>query len=68
MIEECTRLSFEDKMGFPEGVKRLLAVGIERYYADMVQVSKTYYDAKGGVYEEDLPLKAAGLPKHRLRA
>lgn len=59
VIHECTRLAFEDRMTFPETVQRLLAIGVERYRADLVLLQKTYYEAGGGSHVEPLPLHDA---------
>lgn len=59
VIHECTQLAFENKMSFPETVKRLLAIGVERYYADLLLLQKTYYGANGATHLERLPLQDA---------
>ncbi|MGH9351016.1 MAG: DUF1398 domain-containing protein [Terriglobia bacterium] len=56
VIEECTRLAFEDKMTFPETVKKLMAIGVEGYHADLRRLEKTYYNASGETVRELLPL------------
>lgn len=43
VIEECTAGSSEERLGFPEVVARLVAVGVERYRADLVRAEKIYY-------------------------
>jgi uncharacterized protein YbcV (DUF1398 family) len=59
VIHECTRLAFENKMTFPETVKRLMAIGVERYYADLLLLQKTYYGTSGATHVEPLPLHEA---------
>lgn len=59
VIHECTRLAFQDKMTFPETVKRLLAIGVERYHSDLLLLQKTYYGANGATHLEPLPLHDA---------
>lgn len=59
VIHECTRLAFEDKMTFPETVNRLLAIGVERYHADLLLLQKTYYGVNGATHVEPLPLPDA---------
>lgn len=44
VVKECTVLSDEGKITFPQVIRRLLETGVERYYADLVHPSKTYYD------------------------
>ncbi len=56
VIEECTRLAFEDNMTFPETVGKLNAIGVERYHADLGRLQKTYYSVSNEVVELPLPL------------
>lgn len=56
VLHECVRLAFEDRMTFPETVKRLLGDGVERYRADLVRLEKTYYAPDGQTHVERLPL------------
>lgn len=44
--------SFKERMPFPEVVRRLAAIGVERYYADLVRAEKTYYGANGASHRE----------------
>lgn len=44
--------SFKQRMPFPEVVRRLAAIGVERYYADLVRAEKTYYGANGASHRE----------------
>lgn len=60
VIKECIKLSFEDGQAFPEIVRRLKEVGVERYYVDLVRLEKTYYCEDGKTYREKLPLKDPG--------
>ena len=60
VIEECSRLSFEDKITFPEVVKRLAAIGVERYLVDLVCLEKTSYGRSGQTHREALPLASPG--------
>ena len=57
IIQECTRLSFEEVGAFPEVIKRLSASGIERYRADLIRREKTYYDTHGNSHIESQPLE-----------
>ncbi|MGH9396748.1 MAG: DUF1398 domain-containing protein [Terriglobia bacterium] len=56
VIEECIRLSFADKLTFPEVVKRLVAIGVERYHADLSRLQNTYYNLSGETAQYPLPL------------
>lgn len=56
--------SFKQRMPFPEVVERLGAIGVERYYADLVRGEKTFYGANGASRREPfldyVPPPAAG--------
>ena len=43
VIKECTLLSDQGKITFPEAVSKLFEAGIELYYADLLGETKTYY-------------------------
>src|SRR5689334_16388277 len=43
VAQECTLLSEEEKITFPEVVNRLDKADIELYYVDLLAESKTYY-------------------------
>lgn len=43
VANECTKLSDEEKITFPEVVRRLMEAGVELYYADLLSQTKTYY-------------------------
>ncbi len=43
VVEECTKLSDEGKMTFPETVMRLDKAGIESYAANLLVPNKIYY-------------------------
>lgn len=57
IIEECTKLSEEEKITFPEVVERLDKAGIESYVANMLVPNKIYY-AKNEAYEVPFSIKA----------
>ena len=59
VLEECEVLAFENKVSFPEVVKRLAQTGVERYCADLVRLEKFYYSADGGTLTQVMPLKNA---------
>ena len=52
VVREMSEASDEERITFPEVVKALAQVGIERYHADLVAGRKTYYmpdgDFRGG--------------------
>jgi uncharacterized protein YbcV (DUF1398 family) len=52
VIASTTRGSFVEGMPFPEVVQRLSAVGVERYYADLVRAEKTFYGSNGESHRE----------------
>lgn len=43
VVKDCTRLSDEEKITFPEVTRRLSEAGIELYQADLLASTKTYY-------------------------
>lgn len=57
VIKECEKLSFEDSVAFPLVVKKLLEVDIERYYADLIRLEKTFYTQGLETYRNKLPLQ-----------
>ena len=58
-LEECTQLAFQNKITFPETVKRLAGAGVERYCADLVRLEKFYYEPEGETHTVTLPLTDA---------
>lgn len=50
VIRECT----EKKLPFPEAVKRLREIGVERYYTDLVTMQKIYYFHDGKTFIEEM--------------
>jgi len=57
VLEECETLAFENKITFPQVVKRLSETGVERYCADLVRLEKFYYSADGQNTTQAIPLK-----------
>lgn len=51
VVREMSEASDEERITFPEVVKALMEVGIERYHADLVAGRKTYY-LPDGDFEE----------------
>lgn len=49
-IQECKTL----KLTFPESVKRLALINVERYYTDLVRLETIYYSQNGDTYVERL--------------
>ncbi len=59
MLHECLHLAMAGKLSFPETVQRMLADGVEWYYADLVGRLKIHYSAAGAVHAEPIPLENA---------
>jgi uncharacterized protein YbcV (DUF1398 family) len=59
VVRDMSEASDEERVTFPEVVKALTAVGIERYYADLVAGRKTYYLPDGDFDEVEVH-KASG--------
>jgi uncharacterized protein YbcV (DUF1398 family) len=58
VLEECSRRSAAESITFPEVVQKLMGVGVEFYYADLYQHTRTYYFPNSVVYtstSEELP-------------
>lgn len=49
-MEECSRRSADESITFPEVVQKLIAAGVESYYADLRQHRKTYYMPDGSAH------------------
>ncbi len=43
VVHEMTRASDEERILFPQVVAALAGAGVERYHADLVKATKTYY-------------------------
>jgi uncharacterized protein YbcV (DUF1398 family) len=54
VVREMSKASDEERVTFPEVVKALMEVGIERYHADLVTSRKTYYLANGDFEEVEV--------------
>lgn len=48
VVREMTLGSDQERISFPEVVRRLMEAGVERYHADLVAAHKTYYMPDGG--------------------
>lgn len=57
VLRECLDLAFQNRITFPETVRRLLAAGVECYHTDLVLLTKTHYAAQGGTHTEPVPLR-----------
>ncbi|HTW45407.1 MAG TPA: DUF1398 family protein [Acidobacteriaceae bacterium] len=58
VMEECSRRSAGESIVFPEVVQKLIGVGVEFYYADLYQHTRTYYFPNGESYttqKQELP-------------
>jgi len=54
VMHECSVLSLEGNISFPEVVRKLQAIGVERYHADFSRREKTYYLPSGETYVASL--------------
>ncbi|STX29706.1 Phage envelope protein [Legionella beliardensis] len=61
VINECTELSFEGNIKFPDVIKQLAANKVERYLVDLVGKQKLNYGADNNVYTESLPLNGQAV-------
>ena len=63
VMEECSKGSDEERLSFPDVVKKLADAGVERYHADLCRSEKTYYLPDGSSHVVTSPQHAAG-PAH----
>jgi uncharacterized protein YbcV (DUF1398 family) len=47
VMQECTDGSDQERLSFPEVVKKLMQAGVERYHADLLRAEKIYYLPSG---------------------
>jgi uncharacterized protein YbcV (DUF1398 family) len=47
VVREMTRASDEERIGFPDVVEALMRAGVERYHADLLAGTRTYYMPDG---------------------
>ena len=59
VLHDCLALALAGKLSFPETVKRMNAIGVERYRADLVRMEKTHYGYAGEAYAEHFELQQA---------
>lgn len=59
-IHEACKLSVANSLLFPDLVRRLAEAGVESYYADLIQLQKTYYAANGEVCLSRLEIEPIG--------
>ena len=57
VIRECSALSMQGKVTFPEVVMRLAGIGVQYYFADLARLQKTYYAANGKTHIENMDFK-----------
>ena len=51
VMEECTHAASDDRLTFPEILRRLAEIGVESYYADLRRSLRIYYLPEGGSVE-----------------
>ena len=56
VIHECTTGALEGKTTFPQTVKKLVEIEVERYYADLIRMEKVFYAKNGETCIERLPI------------
>lgn len=55
-IERDIKAAFAGEISFPEAIKNLIDIDIERYYVDLIRLGKTSYAKDGTTYMLSLPL------------
>ncbi|VVC77161.1 hypothetical protein AQUSIP_24880 [Aquicella siphonis] len=53
LLKEC----LNKKVSFPERIRNLSKIGIERYYVDLMKLEITYYSQDGESYVERMPIE-----------
>lgn len=59
VIDECSHGSLADTLSFPEVVKRLMQVNVERYSVDLVRMEKYFYGKNGETYLQKIDFEGA---------
>lgn len=59
VIHACTVGALEGRVSFPETLRRLSAIGIERYHADLIRMEKVFYSNDDQSSIERLPVEQA---------
>jgi uncharacterized protein YbcV (DUF1398 family) len=54
-IEQSIQKNFAEGIPFPEQVKMLMGLGVDRYYTDLIALQNTYYTNCGSSYTAKLP-------------
>lgn len=72
VMHEVTKASDEERITFPEVVKALMEAGVERYHADLVAATRTFYMPDGrsetvGAHKVEAALRAIQALKIQYR-
>jgi uncharacterized protein YbcV (DUF1398 family) len=59
---EAIQTMVKQKMPFPDCVKLLGSLGIERYYVDLIRMEKTYYAVNGDSYIQRFFVEGMPIP------
>ncbi len=59
VLRNCLLLAMSNKMTFPETVRKMFEIGVERYDADLTRMEKRYYAEDGKTHADTIPLSAA---------
>ena len=54
IIHKCDQGALAGRVSFADTLRNLRAVGVERYYTDLVRMEKTYYSRNGETHVEKL--------------
>jgi uncharacterized protein YbcV (DUF1398 family) len=63
VMHECARLSDNGKYTFPEVVRKLTQVGVERYHTDLCIQEHVYYMPNGETHVEPMDLPSLPIAK-----
>jgi len=63
VIEDCTERSLAGTIAFPEVVRKLQEIGVERYHADYSRREKTYYLPDGDSHAVPMLFPRQAIPE-----
>ncbi len=61
VMTECKRLTLSGEIAFPEVVRRLLDIGVERYHVDFTRSETTYYLPDGESHVQPLGMSCDNI-------
>ena len=59
ILRDCLMRAMSNQMTFPETVRKMFDIGVERYDADLTRLEKRYYAGDGSTHADSIPLSSA---------